>query len=97
MKIIINPKGTLAIYEQIVNHIRNSILTGELSPGELEKENLIHSVAGKGFYVCENNREYLKEKNYRLLEKRMEELLRDCTSAGMSKKEILTMVEELIF
>ena len=34
MKIIINPKGTLAIYEQIVNHIRNSILTGELSPGE---------------------------------------------------------------
>ena len=122
MKIIINPKGTLAIYEQIVNHIRNSILTGELSPGEclpsirslaseleisvittkrayeeLEKENRIHSVAGKGFYVCENNREYLKEKNYRLLEKRMEDLLRDCTSAGMSKKEILTMVEELIF
>lgn len=120
MKIMINPKGTLAIYEQIVNQLRNAIMTGELSPGEglpsirslaseleisvittkrayeeLEKENLIRSVAGKGFYVCENNRDYLREKNYRLLESRMEELLGDCKSAGMSKKEILSMVEEL--
>ncbi|MCM1256862.1 MAG: GntR family transcriptional regulator [Roseburia sp.] len=120
MKIIINPKGTLAIYEQIVNQLRNAIMTGELSPGEglpsirtlaseleisvittkrayeeLEKENLIRSVAGKGFYVCENNREYLREKNYRLLESRMEELLKDCKSAGMSKKEIVSMIEEL--
>lgn len=120
MKIMINPKGTLAIYEQIVNQLRNAIMTGELSPGEglpsirslaseleisvittkrayeeLEKENLIRSVAGKGFYVCENNRDYLREKNYRLLESRMEELLGDCRSAGMSKKEILSMVEEL--
>lgn len=120
MKIIINPKGTLAIYEQIVNQLRNAIMTGELSPGEglpsirtlaseleisvittkrayeeLEKENLIRSVAGKGFYVCENNRDYLREKNYRLLESRMEELLKDCKSAGMSRKETLSMVEEL--
>lgn len=120
MKIIINPKGTLAIYEQIVNQLRNAIMTGELSPGEglpsirtlaseleisvittkrayeeLEKENLIRSVGGKGFYVCENNRDYLREKNYRLLESRMEELLKDCKSAGMSRKETLSMVEEL--
>ena len=78
MKITINQNGTLAIYEQIVNQLRNAILTGELSPGEgmpsiralaseleisvittkrayeeLEKENLIRSVAGKGFYVRE--------------------------------------------
>lgn len=121
MKIIINPKGTLAIYEQIVNQLRNAIMTGELSLGEglpsirslasqleisvittkrayeeLEKENLIRSVAGKGFYVCENNREYLKEKNYRLLEGRMEELVKDCKGAGMTGEEILSMVEEFV-
>jgi len=120
MKITINQNGTLAIYEQIVNQLRNAILTGELSPGEgmpsiralaseleisvittkrayeeLEKENLIRSVAGKGFYVCENNRDYLREKNYRLLENRMEELLRDCKGAGMSRKDVLSMVVEL--
>ena len=77
MKIIIQPQGTLAIYEQIVNQLKNAIVTGELKEGEalpsirglagdlnvsvittkrayeeLEKDGLIRSVAGKGFYVC---------------------------------------------
>ena len=76
----------MAIYEQIVNQLKNEIVTGELTPGEalpsirmlaadlsvsvittkrayeeLEKEGLIRSVAGKGFYVCESNKDYLKE------------------------------------
>ena len=87
MKIIIQPQGTLAIYEQIVNQMKNAIVTHELKTGEalpsiralagelqvsvittkrayeeLEKEGLIRSVAGKGFYVCEYNQDYLKEK-----------------------------------
>ncbi|MBR1866797.1 MAG: GntR family transcriptional regulator [Lachnospiraceae bacterium] len=120
MKIIINQNGTLAIYEQIVNQLRNAIITGELSAGEalpsirmlaseleisvittkrayeeLEKENLIRSVAGKGFYVCESNTDYLREKNYVMLEKRMAELLDDCKRAGMSKEEVNAMTEEL--
>lgn len=120
MKIIINQNGTFAIYEQIVNQLKNAIITGELSAGEalpsiralaseleisvittkrayeeLEKENLIRSVAGKGFYVCESNTDYLREKNYVMLEKRMTELLDDCKRAGMSKEEVLSMTKEL--
>ena len=34
MKIIIKPQGTLAIYEQIVNQLKNGILSGELETGE---------------------------------------------------------------
>ena len=89
MKIIIKQQGTLAIYEQIVNQLKNAILTGELSAGEalpsirslaaelevsvittkrayeeLEKEKLVRSMPGKGFYVCEYNRDFLKEKQY---------------------------------
>ena len=45
--------------------------------------------------MCENNRDYLREKNYRLLENRMEELLKDCKGAGMSRKDVLSMVVEL--
>ena len=76
MKIVIQPQGTLAIYEQIVNQLKDAIVTHELKAGEalpsiralagelqvsvittkrayeeLEKEGLIRSVAGKGFYV----------------------------------------------
>ena len=81
MKIIIQPQGTMAIYEQIVNQLKNAIVSGELKTGEalpsiralaselqvsvittkrayeeLEKEGLIRSVSGKGFYVYNADR-----------------------------------------
>ncbi|MBR6637821.1 MAG: GntR family transcriptional regulator [Lachnospiraceae bacterium] len=34
MNIIIRPQGTTAIYEQIINQMKNAIVTGELSAGE---------------------------------------------------------------
>ena len=121
MKIIIRTQGTLAIYEQIVDQLKNAIITGELKAGEalpsirslagelevsvittkrayeeLEKEKLIRSVPGKGFYVCEYNKDYLKEKQYIILERRMAEILADCRKAGMSKQDILDMAETLL-
>ena len=120
MKIIIKQQGTLAIYEQIVNQLKNAILTGELSAGEalpsirslaaelevsvittkrayeeLEKEKLVRSIPGKGFYVCEYNRDFLKEKQYIGLEQRMQEIINDYKKAGMSKQVILSMTETL--
>lgn len=121
MKIIIKPQGTLAIYEQIVNQLKNAIVTGELKAGEalpsiralasdlqvsvittkrsyeeLEKEGLIRSVAGKGFYVCEYNQDYLKEKQWMMLEKRLSEVIEECKSTGLSKEEIVEMVQALL-
>ena len=34
MVIVIEPHGTYAIYEQIVNQIKNQIISGELQPDE---------------------------------------------------------------
>ncbi len=121
MKIVIKSQGTLAIYEQIVNQLKNAIVTGELKAGEalpsiralaseleisvittkrayeeLEKEGLIRSVAGKGFYVCEYNKDYLKEKQLMMLEKRLAEILTDCRRAGLSEEDILEMTEALL-
>lgn len=120
MKITILPQGTMAIYEQIVNQLKNEIVTGELTPGEalpsirmlaadlsvsvittkrayeeLEKEGLIRSVAGKGFYVCESNKDYLKEKQLMLLEKRLAELISDARQAGMCCRDFVDMATVL--
>ena len=117
LKIVIQPQGTLAIYEQIMNQLKNAIVTGELSAGEampsirglarelsvsvittkrayeeLEKEGLIRSVAGKGFYVCEYNTDYLKEKQLMMLEKRLGELSADAKQAGLSCEDLKEMV-----
>lgn len=121
MKIVIKPQGTMAIYEQIVNQLKNAIVTGELKAGEalpsirmlandlqvsvittkrsyeeLEKEGLIRSVAGKGFYVCQYNKDYLKEKQLMMLEKRLSEVIEECKSAGLTQEEILEMAQTLL-
>lgn len=118
MKIVIETQGTLAIYEQIVNQIKNAVIAGDVEPGEalpsirslaadlqvsvittkrayeeLEKEGLIRSVAGKGFYVCEANKDYLREKQLMMLEKRMAELVEQGKSAGLSKEDFIEMAE----
>ena len=120
MKIVIQPQGTLAIYEQIVNQLKNAIVIGELKTNEalpsiralagelqvsvittkrayeeLEKEGLIRSVAGKGFYVCEYNTDFLKEKQFMMLEKRLVEIIIEAKAAGLSKEDFLEMSEAL--
>lgn len=120
MKIIIQPQGTLAIYEQIVNQLKNAIVTHELSEGEalpsiralaselnvsvittkrayeeLEKEGLIRSVAGKGFYVCKYNTDYLKEKQLMMLETRLAEVITEAKQAGLTCEQLTEMVEAL--
>ena len=120
MKIIIQSQGTMAIYEQIVNQLKQAISSKELVAGEAlpsiralaselqvsvittkrayeerEKEGLIRSVAGKGFYVCEFNTDYLREKQLVLLEKRFSEVIADARRAGLTKEEIVQMSQTL--
>ena len=120
MKIIIQPQGTMAIYEQIVNQLKNAIVSGELVAGEalpsirglagepqvsvittkrayeeLEKEGLIRSAPGKGFYVCEYNTDYLKDKQLMLIEAHLNELITAAKTAELTCEELKEMVEKL--
>ena len=120
MNITIRPQGTTAIYEQIINQMKNAIVTHELKAGEalpsiralaaslevsvittkrayeeLEKEGLIYSKQGKGFFVCTRKLEMLKEKKIQDLEKRMSELIKDCKSAELSKSDVMDMLDLL--
>ena len=120
LKINIMPQGTLAIYEQVVNQLKNAIVNGDLKAGEalpsirnlaadlsvsvittkrayeeLEKEGLIRSVAGKGFYVCEYNTDYLMERQLMMIEKRLGEVIYEVKHAGISKEDFLEMAETL--
>lgn len=72
--------------------LKVSVITTKRAYEELEKEGLIRSVAGKGFYVCEYNTGYLREKQLVMLEKRISEIIYDAKSAGLSKDELLEMI-----
>ena len=50
-------------------------------------------MAGKGFYVCEYNTDYLREKQLMMLEKRLGERVEDAKQAGLSCEELKEMVD----
>lgn len=72
-----------------------SVITTKRAYEELEKEGLIRSVAGKGFYVCEYNTGYLLEKQLMTLEKRLSEIIFEAKAAGLSCEDFLSMVKTL--
>lgn len=72
-----------------------SVITTRRAYEELENEGVIKSVAGKGFYVCSQSNDILKEKQIMLLEKRYTELISDSRKAGMKLDEIVNLVKVL--
>lgn len=72
-----------------------SVITTKRAYEELEKEGLIRSVAGKGFYVCEYNTDYLREKQLMMIEKRLCEIINDAKKAGLDCEQIVEMITAL--
>ena len=89
----LHPGEALPSIRVLASSLEVSVITTKRAYEELEKENLIRSVAGKGFYVCDTNTSYLKEKQYVMLEKKMAEVLKECKNAGMSSSEILSIAK----
>ena len=99
MKILISTTMNIPIYEQIVNQIRDAVISGELSAGEgmpsirmLEKEGVIESIPGRGFYVCEQKNDHLREKQMINLEEKYADIITESKSAGMSLNDVIELI-----
>lgn len=72
-----------------------SVITTKRAYEELEKEGVIESVPGRGFYVCEQKNDNLREKQMMNIEKRMSDILEECVNAGMTLEDVIDMVRVL--
>ena len=79
----------------LARDLKISVITTKRAYEELEKEGLIYSVAGKGFYVDNPNTGYLTEKKVQGLEEQLDAVLRLCKDAQLSKEEVKDMVDIL--
>ena len=120
MNIIISNADGRPIYEQIVSQLKNSILSGELQPGdmlpsiralakdlrisvittkraydELEAQGCVHTVAGKGCFVAEQNGELLREAHLKEIEAHMQEILRLAAPCRLTLDELANMLKLL--
>lgn len=91
---VLQPNEAIPSIRTLAAELEVSVITTKRAYEELEKENLIRSVPGKGFYVCDANKNYLKEKQYVVIEHNLEELIKVCKDAGMTREEFEATVDE---
>ena len=92
----VKPGDMLPSIRALAKDLQISVNTTKRAYEELEKEGLIYSVSGKGFYVCEQNTDLLREKKLAMAERHMLDCIKECREAGMERDDIMEMVEVLL-
>lgn len=76
----------------LAKDLRISFITTKRAYEELEKEGFIYTVPAKGCYVAPKNVELLREENLKKIEQHMEEIRLLASTCGLSRAEVLEMV-----
>ena len=77
----------------LAKDLRISVITTKRAYDELEREGFIYTVAGKGCFVAPKNVELLREENLKKVESLLAEASRLAASCGLTKKDILDMID----
>ena len=79
----------------LAKDLKISIITTKRAYEDLEKEGMIYSVQGKGFYVDNPDLQYMKEKKTLGLEEKLAEWVDAAKVSGMTKDEAVDMLSIL--
>lgn len=79
----------------LAKDLQISVITTKRAYEELEKEGLIYSVAGKGFYIAKQNTNMLREKKIQILEEELRKLTVEWRQAGLSKEDMTDYIDVL--
>ena len=70
-----------------------SVITTKRAYEELEKQGLIYSEQGKGFFVNKVNQNLLLESRLKEYEKRLRDMIREAKGLGLSPEEVSDMIQ----
>lgn len=91
----IHPGDMLPSIRSLAKDLQISVITTKRAYEELEKEGLISSAPGKGFYINHSNPQYLKEQQVKNLENELSSLLEDARKIGLTCNEIHSLIDLL--
>lgn len=75
--------------------LKISVITTKRAYEDLEKEGMIYSVPGKGFFVDNPDLDYLEEKRTINMEAELLEFIKKAKASGLEKQAMLDMVDIL--
>ncbi|AVX19636.1 transcriptional regulator, GntR family [Carboxydocella sporoproducens DSM 16521] len=80
---------------QLAKDLHISVITTKRAYDDLEKEGYIFSVVGKGSFVAEPNREFLREMRLKWIEEKLAEVVAESKSLNISLAELQEMLKLL--
>lgn len=94
-------KGELEVGEALpsirglAKDLQISVITSKRAYDELEKEGFIETLQGKGSFVAMQNKELMKEKKLKIIEEKLEDVVKESKLLGLSYMEIKKMLQIL--
>lgn len=79
----------------LASDLKISVITTKRAYEDLEKEGMIYSVPGKGYYVDDPDVEYLEEKRTIGIEDKARTLIAAAREAGLEKEDVKSMIDIL--
>ncbi|MDU4884943.1 GntR family transcriptional regulator [uncultured Clostridium sp.] len=89
------PGDMLPSIRSLARDLGISVITTKRAYEELENEDLIYSVQGKGFYVKEPNKEKLKEQQLKSFEIMAEKLIEEGRDLGLTLDDMQDVLRTL--
>ncbi|MDF2719913.1 MAG: GntR family transcriptional regulator [Paenibacillus sp.] len=77
----------------LAHDLQISVITTKRAYDELEQEGLVVSVAGKGTFVSEKNKESIREVKYRQLEEHIRQIAAESKALGLKKEDVVSLIE----
>lgn len=89
------PEDMLPSIRSLARDLQISVITTKRAYEELEKEGIIYSVPGKGFYIKKPNREKLREEQLRNFEVLFESLIVEGKNLGLELNDMQDILNTL--
>ncbi len=91
----LNPGDSLPSIRNLARELHISVITTKRAFEDLEREGLVETVAGKGSFVSQYNREIIKEKKMEMIEEKLANIVQESKSLGISPQVLQEMIKLL--
>lgn len=88
----LNEGDPLPSMRLLAKELRISVITTKRAYEELEREGFIVSLTGKGSFVAEKNKEFIREAHLKKIEEKFEEILDDAKLCGIDLAELMEIL-----
>lgn len=79
----------------LAKDLRISVITTSRAYSDLERDGYIYSVVGKGSFVAERNREFIRERNLQEMEEYLTKAIDISNRCGMSQEQLIDLVKTI--